>query len=672
MYRNYDGSGGQYGDTWVAATSSDQSQLSVYAAQRTSDSVVTILILNKTSAAISTTLALSGTTLPTNASVYSYSSANLQQIISGTKAAIDNGAISYSFPGYSATLFTFTPVAAPPAATTTALTASSTTLTTGQTVTLTAAVSGAGSPTGIVSFKDGGSTIGSATLSAGKAAFSTAALGAGSHTITAVYAGDSGDPSSTSSTIVVTVTQPAPIGTSITLSASTSRITVGQNVALSAIVSGSGSPTGAVLFKDGTSTFGSSILSGGKASFSTSALGIGSHTITAVYTGDPGDASSTSSPLIVTVTQPTPFGTSTALSATPSQITVGQNVVLTAIISGSGSPTGTVIFNDGGTNLASVLITNGSATFVDSNLAAGTHSVQASYSGNANNADSTSQVATIVVVQHPVTPPVIPPPPGLTSTTTVLNASSSQLTSSQSLTLTATVSTLASFSSGTVTFNDATDTLGAVTLIHGVASITTTLSAGIQTIIATYSGDSSNAASISSPLTITVSAPAPPSAAPQDFLLQLSQTTMTLTPGASGQIGFSIASQNGFNQQLKLSCSGLPSGATCTFSPATLTPSAGATGSMTISMSSSSTSAAMLFLPLSGVLLFFDQRMRRFRLAVAVAAFTILVAGCGAGVRQTIGNGASAGPAPGNYTVQVTAATSTELSHTQPMTLAVQ
>src|SRR5271155_2973497 len=48
IYRNYDGSSGQYGDTWVNATSSDQSQLSVYAAQRSTDDVVTILILNKT------------------------------------------------------------------------------------------------------------------------------------------------------------------------------------------------------------------------------------------------------------------------------------------------------------------------------------------------------------------------------------------------------------------------------------------------------------------------------------------------------------------------------------------------------------------------------------------------------------------------------------------------
>ena len=125
IYRDYDGNGAQYGDTWVNATSSNQSQLSVYAAQRSNDHGVTILVLNKTTASISTSLALTGATLPATAAVYSYSSANLQQIVPGAAAAIDNGSINYSFPAYSATLFAFTPAPALPAATTTTVTPSS-------------------------------------------------------------------------------------------------------------------------------------------------------------------------------------------------------------------------------------------------------------------------------------------------------------------------------------------------------------------------------------------------------------------------------------------------------------------------------------------------------------------------------------------------------------------
>ncbi len=52
-------------------------------------------------------------------------------------------------------------------------------------------VSPVGAPTGTVSFKDGNTVLGSATLSAGKASFATSALTVGTHTITAVYSGDS-------------------------------------------------------------------------------------------------------------------------------------------------------------------------------------------------------------------------------------------------------------------------------------------------------------------------------------------------------------------------------------------------------------------------------------------------------------------------------------------------
>ncbi|NYF91571.1 Ig-like domain repeat protein [Tunturiibacter empetritectus] len=673
MYRNYDGNGEQYGDTWVDAASSDQSQLSVYAAQRTSDSVVTILVLNKTGTTISTTVALTGIPLPATASVYSYSSANLQQIVSETNAPINNETITYSFAGYSATLFAFTPAAAPPAVTTTTLTASTTTLTTGQTVTLTAVVSGSGSPTGIVAFKDGGSTIGSATLSGSRAIFSTSALSVGSHIITAVYGGDPGDAVSTSSPVTVTLTQPAPLSTTTVLSARPSQPTAGQSVVLSAIVSGSGTPTGIVSFKDGSSTIGSAVLSSGKAVFSTSALSAGSHTIIADYNGDSNDATSSSNTVIVTVAQAAPAATMTTLTASSTQITTQQNLALSlSVSSATGTPAGTVILSDGATTLASVPLANGAATFTYSNLAVGVHSIVAVYNGEATYAASTSSILTVAVTEPPVTPPVVPQPPAASSTTTTLNASSTQLIAGQTLILTATVNTSAPPATGTVTFSDSTDTLGTVSLSHGIASITTTLNAGPQTIVATYGGDTNDAASVSTPLTISVTASAPPPPAPQDFSLQLSQTAMTLAPGASGQIGFTIAPQNGFNQQLKLSCSGLPASAACSFSPATLNPTAASTGSMTITVVSSTTATAYLLLPITGILLFFRRRLGRFGAAFVMAAFTLLIAGCGAGVNQTIGTATNAGPTAGNYTVQVTAATTTGLVHMQPMILTVQ
>ena len=371
----------------------------------------------------------------------------------------------------------------------------------------------------------------------------------------------------------------------------------------------------------------------------------------------------------MTVTQPTPSATTTKLTVSNTQLTTQQNLLLTTTVnSATGIPTGTVTLSDGATLLASVPFANGVATFNDATLAAGTHTIVAVYGGDPTHAASTSVAVTVTVMQLPV----VPPPPVLSSTKTSLNTSATQLTTGQSLTLTATVTTSATAPTGTVTFTDGTDTLGAVPISIGTATIITTPNAGTQTIIATYSGDASDAASTSLPVTITVNASAPPPPAPQDFALQLTQTAITLAPGTSGQIGFTITPQKGFNQQLKLSCSGLPAGADCSFSPATLTPAATVTGSMTITMASSTATTAALLLPFSGVLLLLRGRYKKLSAAFATAVLILLIAGCGSGAHQAVGTSAITGLAAGSYVIQVTAVTAGGLTHTQPMTLTVQ
>jgi Glycoside hydrolase family 44/Cell wall binding domain 2 (CWB2) len=107
IYRNYDGQGGRFGDTSVKATSSDQSQLAVYAAQRSSDAAVTIVVINKTGTALTSTLSLAGTSASA-ASVYGYSGANLGQIVPGAPVAIAGNAFTYTYPANSITLFVST------------------------------------------------------------------------------------------------------------------------------------------------------------------------------------------------------------------------------------------------------------------------------------------------------------------------------------------------------------------------------------------------------------------------------------------------------------------------------------------------------------------------------------------------------------------------------------
>jgi hypothetical protein len=96
-----------------------------------------------------------------------------------------------------------------PAASTTALSASATSITVGQSVTLTATVTGPSGnttvPTGTVTFKNGTTTLGTGTLSAGVASDATTTLPTGSDSITAVYAGDTNFTGSTSNAVTVTV-----------------------------------------------------------------------------------------------------------------------------------------------------------------------------------------------------------------------------------------------------------------------------------------------------------------------------------------------------------------------------------------------------------------------------------------------------------------------------------
>ena len=192
-------------------------------------------------------------------------------------------------------------------ATKTVLTASPTSADYGAKVELTATVtqsSGTTVPQGTVTFKNGATTLGTATLtSAGKASLSVADLPEGGDSITAVYAGDATDKTSTSSAVKVTI---AAVTTSTTLVASPTSAKPGAKVVLTATVkpsSGTAVAAGKVTFKSGTSTLGAVTLgSKGTASLTVTTLAAGKHSITAVYAGDSDDKTSTSKAVTVTIT----------------------------------------------------------------------------------------------------------------------------------------------------------------------------------------------------------------------------------------------------------------------------------------------------------------------------------------------------------------------------------
>jgi hypothetical protein len=290
---------------------------------------LTVIAINKTTAPIQTSLTLANFSSAGTAKVYNYSSANMTQIVAGSAVPVTSNSVNYNFAAYSATVFVFTAAAASPASTTTSLAASSSQIVWGRSVAFTATVapvSGTGTPTGTVTFKDGATQIGTGTLNAsGSATFSTSGLAVGAHSVTAVYSGDANFSSSTSVAVSATVSTSAKTATRTSLSASAMQLTSGQSVTFTASVapqSGSGTPTGSAIFMDGQTQIGTSPLSGGSSSFTSTGLSTGTHSITATYSGDATYAGSTSAPVSIAVgAAPTP---DYSLSISNSSLTVAQ------------------------------------------------------------------------------------------------------------------------------------------------------------------------------------------------------------------------------------------------------------------------------------------------------------------------------------------------------------
>lgn len=172
--------------------------------------------------------------------------------------------------------------------------------------------------------------------------------------------------------------------------------TFGQSVTFTATVAGGTAPTGTVQFKDNATNLGASVaLAGTTATFTTSSLSVGTHPITAVYSGDSSNGGSSSPKLSQVVNGIAPGATTTSVVSSLNPSLVGQSVTFTATVNGM-SPTGTVQFNDGASVLGTGMISAATATFPTSTLALGPHPITAIYSGDATNATSTS--ATLIQV----------------------------------------------------------------------------------------------------------------------------------------------------------------------------------------------------------------------------------------------------------------------------------
>ena len=359
----------------------------------------------------------------------------------------------------------------------------------GDEITLTATIVG-NAPTGTVEFFDGTTSLGTANLTGGTAQLAIDTLTAGTHTIHAVYAGDTQNTTATTTTVDVNVRT-----TSTTaVTTNDNNPVLGDEITLTATVTGN-TPTGTVEFFDGTTSLGTANLTGGTASITTSSLPAGPRSVTAHYNGDTLNTSDTSNPLPITVR--TVAGATLATS--DSSPILGDEITLTATVTGN-APTGTVEFFDGTTSLGTANLTGGTAQLAIDTLTAGTHTIHAVYAGDTQNTTATTTTVDVNV---------------RTTSTTAVTTNDNNPVLGDEITLTATI--VGNTPTGTVEFFDGTTSLGTANLTGGTASITTSsLPAGPRSVTAHYNGDTLNTSDISDPLPITVRTEATISVVPSD------------------------------------------------------------------------------------------------------------------------------------------------------------
>ncbi len=355
----------------------------------------------------------------------------------------------------------------------------------GQPLTVTAAVTalapGAGTPTGLVTFQDNAKSLGTATLNNGSASFAISSLAVGNHSFTAGYGGDVNFlASGPSGGFAETINQAR---TSTTVLSTQNAAVFGQSatftVTVSAVSPGVGTPTGLITFADGATTLGTDNLNNGAATFTSSALAVGSHSITASYAGDSSFLASVSTALPQVVSK---AGTSMGVSSLTNPSVFGQPVSLTASVGtlapGAGVPSGTVTFMDGSSSVGTASLISGTASFTSGALGAGSHSITATYGGNGNFLASASGALAQIVSKA-------------NTTITISSISPNPVLAGQLVKVSFTITPNVpggGTPTGTVTVSDGAGASCIVTL-PGTSCSLTSASVGLKTLTATYTGD---------------------------------------------------------------------------------------------------------------------------------------------------------------------------------------
>jgi hypothetical protein len=362
--------------------------------------------------------------------------------------------------------------------------------------------------------------------------------GVGVQQVNATYASDSNFGASTSPEISLIAAVLAP---TLTLSAVPSTSSFGQQIVLSATLTpftnqGLSTDGQSITFFSNGSALGTGLLKSGVATFNLTSLSAGTSTLTASYAGDTSLTSASSNAVSYVVSKANPVITWLA----PSSITYGSALTV-SILNATASVPGTFTYTPNAGTL----------------LSAGSHLLSVSFSPTDSTDYATlTSTASINVAQA--------------KTTTSLTAPAASVLTGASVTFSISVSPgFAGTPTGSVQVLNGTTLLATVPLTAPVTTYTTSsLPVGSNSITAVYQGNTNFSASTSAVFTETVTGP-------PDFSVTASPSALTIKQGQSASATITLTPLNGYSQTTTFSCSGLPALATCTFSPASLTPTNG-------------------------------------------------------------------------------------------------
>lgn len=331
-----------------------------------------------------------------------------------------------------------------------------------------------------------------------------------------------------------------------------------------------------------------------------------------------------------------------------------------------------VTLSDSTANAAIYYTTDGSTPDTTSTKYTGAITVAQNETINAIAVASGSAESAVATAKYAIT---IPTP------SIALTASINPVFTQNPVTFTATLTSAYGTPTGTVNFLDGSSQIGSGTLSNGVATFTTSsLTVGAHSITAIYGGDMDFTSVTSAALTETVAdfTFAPPSGG---------STSATASWGGTATYSLTVTPPSGGSASpITFSISGLPTGATATFNPASVPANSGTTNvTLTIQLPASADATPHNVTPFGGAPLFLGfvllpfLGMRRFRRALSgkllIVGFVLIgLAGLGGAVGcggSGSGSSGTSNPQPQNYTLTVTATAGT-LSHTETLTLNVQ